>query len=291
MGIYDRDYERDFDQGGNRWQGGGFDMGARRSANTNLLLTLVAVYVCQFVFQPWFTSYLVLPSDWYLAPWRVYGLVTYGLLHDTSSIGHILFNGIALFFFGRAIEARYGSREYISFFLAGVIVAGLIWTVTEALTPGPGAVLLGASGGIAAVLLLFALNYPNQQVYIWGVLPVPAWLIAVLFVGGDLFGAMNRENASNVAYTAHLGGALFGFLYFRNRWTLAQWLPGSGFKMPSLKRRPKLKIHREEPASEKSDEQVDEILRKIQEEGQESLTAKEQKILQQASQRYQRRNR
>lgn len=307
MGIHDRDYERS-DSGG--WNGGGgggfgeasgFEPRMPTSANGRLLLTLVVVYVAQNLFFPTVTDWLSLPSDWLPdRPWRAYGLVTYALLHSTQNIAHLLFNGIALFFFGRSIEQRLGGREYLTFFFAAAAFGGLAWSVAELANGGPrAATLVGASGGIAGLLLFFALCYPNVQVYLMGVLPVPAWLMAVLFIGQDVFGAMNRSG--NVAYWAHLGGALFGYLYFRYGWRLSDLLPdgqggsaSGGFELKKLfKRRPNLKIHRdeEEDAPDPADDRVDEILRKIKTDGQDSLTREERRVLEKASRRYQKRPR
>ncbi|MEQ8849334.1 rhomboid family intramembrane serine protease [Botrimarina sp.] len=300
MGLYDRDYGRSYDTGSG-WRDGGSPGGLTlpASANGRLLLLLVLVYVAQWVFGRSFTSALVLPADWVYAPWRVYGLVTYGFLHNPNDITHLLFNGLALFFFGRSIEARVGGREYATFFVAAVAFAGLVWSLVElgvGFERGLVPELLGASGGIAAVLLLFALWYPNVQVYLMGILPVPAWLMAVLFLGFDIQNALQRSG--NVAYTAHLGGALFGFLYFKFGWRLSGFLPGGAghkgtdFDLKSLfKRKPKLRVHRddEESPTTSTDDRVDQILRKIQQQGQASLTAEERRFLERASRRYQQR--
>lgn len=309
MGIYDRDYERGYNQGGFGGGGsGGFDLNASRSANTNLLLALVAVYVAQLVFSPGLGDLLALPSDWLNRPWRVYGLLTYPLLHSEQNFNHLLFNAIALFFFGRAIEPRLGGREYLTFFFTAAAFAGVIWTISELasgganrvlLTPqgavaAPASQLIGASGGIAAVLILFALWYPNAQVYLMGIVPVPSWLLAVMFIGGDVYNALYRPTAGNVAYTAHLGGALFAYLYYRNRWRLSDTLDGwfgGEWKLPSFKSKPKLRVHQEEDdvPTDPDDKQLDAVLAKIQREGQDSLTASERRVLQRASRRYKQR--
>ena len=302
MGLYDRDYGRGdggrADGGwdtGSGWRDGG-NQGGRGGGgswtnNSKLLLAMVVAYFAQVTFEPWFTDLFSLQANWFAQPWRVFDLLTYGFLHSTQNIQHLLFNGIALFFFGRAVESRYGSREYLAFFCVAVVGAGLIWSLSETFSGnGVHASLVGASGGIAAVLILFALNYPHQKVLIWGVLPVPAWLLAVLFLGQDLLGAFQR--VGNVAYTAHLGGALFGYLYFRNRWRVSDWLPSGWLKMLSFKSGPKLKIHAEQPEIEDStDDRLDEILEKIQRSGKESLSRDEQRYLEKASRRYQKRRR
>ncbi|MEO1496323.1 MAG: rhomboid family intramembrane serine protease [Planctomycetota bacterium] len=318
MGIYDRDYGQSggfggggFGAGGGGMGGGGFggfDPNSARTANTNLLLGLAAVYVAQLVFSPTLGDLLSLPSDWLSRPWRAYGLVSYALLHAEDNIMHLLFNGLALFFFGRAIEPRLGGREYLTFFFCAAAFAGLVWTVSELATgganrvlltpagpvPAPASQLVGASGGIAAILILFALWYPNVQVYLMGILPIPAWLMAVLFLGGDMYNAVFRPMAGNVAYTAHLGGALFGYLYFRNQWRLSgslDGLLGGDWKLPSLASKPKLRVIKDDDdtPADPDDEKLDAVLAKIQSQGQDSLTASERRILERASKRYKQR--
>jgi membrane associated rhomboid family serine protease len=293
MGIYDRDYERadQYDDSP------GFHLGGSWSWTTSLVIVMFAVYGVQLATQPaqgggagWFTSLLSLHADVVKQPWLAFEFLTYGFLHDVGDLKHILFNMIALWMFGRSVESKYGRHEYLAFFLVAVVFAGLCWFASELVANRQlvEAQLLGASGGIAAVLLLFCFNYPHQQVFIWGVLPMPAWVFAIFFVGMDMFGATGHMGG-NVAYTAHLGGALFAFVYYRMGWRILNWLP-QGWKMPKLGRRPSLRVL--DPAEDEDDsteEMVDNILRKIREHGQDSLTRGERRILEEASREYQKR--
>ncbi len=109
-----------------------------------------------------------------------------------------------------------GRTGLLAFFLVAVVFAGLTWVLSEwvanrALLPIP---MLGASGGVAAVVVLFCVRFPRQQVQVWGVFPLAAWILGVIYVGQDMLGAMGagRADGANVAFTAHLGGALFAFL-------------------------------------------------------------------------------
>ncbi len=290
MGIYDRDYERQEYYGSSP----GYHIGGTRTLTTNLVIAMAVVYLVQVLTQPgqgvagWFTETFSLHADVFRRPWMCFELLTYGFLHDPDNILHILFNMIAFWFFGRPVEMRYGRREYLAFFLTSIVVAGLVWVGSEYIANGRAVpiTMLGASGGISAVLILFALNFPRQYVYIWGVLPLPAWLFAVLFVGYDILGAMGR--ADTVAYTAHLGGAAFAVAYFQFRWRIGGWLP-TNWSLPKLRRRPKLRVL--DPSDDdqrgSGDDEVDEILRKIKQHGQDSLTRRERRILEEASRQYQ----
>jgi membrane associated rhomboid family serine protease len=271
-----------------------------RSLTTNIVLFTCGVFLVQLLTrgnppdQGWFTDLFALHADLLKKPWHFFELLTYGFLHDVRDLKHIIFNMITFWFFGRAIETRYGRREFLTFYLLAIIIAGLIWMfgamiVERSLTPHGGG-LVGASGGIMAVLVLFCLNYPREMILIWGVLPVPAWALGILYVGQDLFGAGGRPLGGDmhIAYTAHLGGALLAVLYYQFHWRLESFLPGGDW-LANLKPKPKLRIVDADSPDESTEAQVDAILQKIQEHGRDSLTRKERRILEEASRKYQKR--
>ncbi len=117
----------------------------------------------------------------------------------------------------------------------------------------------------------------------------------------DLLGTQSSE--SDVAHWAHLGGAAFGFLYYKTGWNLFRLWPSGwsarSFRIPG--RGPKLKVHREadeteEPADDylttgRIQQRVDELLEKISRSGEASLTAEERQFLAEASRRYQQQRR
>lgn len=295
MGFYDRDYQR----GDYYERQPGFHLGGQRTLTTNLVIVMFVIYVIQIATRDtstrsdgWFTNLFSLHASVVKQPWHFFQFLTYGFLHDVWSVQHIIFNMIALWFFGRSVEYRYGKREYLSFFLVSVVAAGITYLGGELVAhrdlhniPS----ILGASGGISAVVILFCLNFPHQILYVWGVFPIPAWVLGILFIGQDIFGAMGRKGVEGpaIAFTAHLGGALFAFLYFQSGIRLERLLPSSSM-VQRLQPKPKLKVHDPESAEE-TDQAVDEILKKIQEQGRDSLTRRERRILEEASREYQKR--
>ena len=114
--------------------------------------------------------------------WKFYQLLTYGFLHDPTNLQHILFNMLGLFFLGRDVEYRYGSREYLAFYLVAIVIAGLVWSIVEILSGSQGSMLGGTSGGVTAVVILFRMNFPHRQVLLMFVIPMPMWVAALLFV-------------------------------------------------------------------------------------------------------------
>jgi membrane associated rhomboid family serine protease len=282
MGLYDREYSRGPEPG--------FHLTAPTSATVQIMLLTAAVYVAQLAIGERFDDLFALKADWFTRPWTCYQLLTYGFLHSTRDIGHILLNMLIFFMFGRELEYKYGRREFVTFYLAAIVFAGLAWSLSEyAYASSVGAQqfasrvqTVGASGGIAGLVALFALNFPHRQVLLFFVIPMPMWVAAVLGLGYDVMGAVNRTGA--VAFTAHLGGALFGLLYYHFKWKLSNFLP-SNLAMPRSK--PRLRVHAPNDESENENDEfgdkVDAILQKIQEQGQDSLTWNERRLLEQAS--------
>lgn len=142
-------------------------------------------------------------------PWQ---MLTYALLH--GDFMHLLFNSIALWSFGGAVEHRLGARRFLVFFVACVLGSALAQLLTLP-SSGPGQALtptVGASGGIYGVLIAFAMFFPRaRMMLVFPPIPMPAWLLVLLFIAADLALGFGRV-ATGIAHFAHLGGALTGVL-------------------------------------------------------------------------------
>lgn len=132
-------------------------------------------------------------------------LVTHMFMH--GSMSHLFFNMLALFFFGPQVEALWGHKKFLFFYLfcgLGAMVSHLIL--------GGGSAVVGASGAIAGVLLAFAMIFPDAKVYLL-IPPVPLkakYLVLIILII-DLYMGLNVAS-SRIAHFAHLGGAFFGLL-------------------------------------------------------------------------------
>ena len=225
---------------------------------------------------------------------QVWRLLTYAFCHERSGVWHILFNMIALFWFGVTLETMYGQREFLLFYLAGAIISGLAHVGLGLLT-GSGVAAIGASGAVMAVLMLFAIHYPRHTIRIFWFFPLEVRWIVVLYVIYDLHPLLlalaGDQFQSGVAHAAHLGGLAFGFVYWKfdlqleRYWDKLPKLRGAG---PSQRRESIAPIRRSAEAQQ--DQQVDDILRKIAESGEPSLTDQERRILQRAAERYKRKH-
>jgi membrane associated rhomboid family serine protease len=293
MGIYDRDYYREEPKG--------FVLGGAQSIVTTLVIVNAGIFLVDWIFaEGAIRDALGLRANLLAQPWHAWQLLTYGFVH--GDLMHVVLNMWGLWVFGRDLEVVYGKREFLAIYLTAIILAGLCWLPVERMIVGetsagaPLSTVVGASGAIVAVLLLFVMHYPKRTLLIFGVLPVPAWIVAAMLVLGDITGlqtAMATRGAqSNVAFACHLAGAAYGALYYYTRISLGQLVP-SRWIGRALKPRPKLKVHDPggRPAGDNLDERVDQVLEKIHRQGESSLTREERRILEEASRRFQQRRR
>jgi membrane associated rhomboid family serine protease len=150
----------------------------------------------------------------------LFQLVTYSFVH--AGIWHIVFNMLWLWWFGATLEMDWGPKKFLEFYGFCVVGAALItvavsFTGLGGITPATSTV--GASGGILGILMAFGILYGNQEIMLF---PIPFSIRAKYFVMGiafiTLIEALNATGAhrgENVAYVAHLGGLLFGFIYVK----------------------------------------------------------------------------
>lgn len=282
MGIYDRPYYQD-DARSSGW--------SARTVVANLILLNLAIFVADVGFLDHrLSDWMALRSDLPSHAWRLWELITYGFAHSPQNLFHILFNMFGLWFFGRELEEIYGGRPFLMAYLTMILGGALLWLIAAlAMRGNELQTVVGASGGVMGLVILYACHFPQRQVLVWGVFPVPVWALAATFFAMDLLGMVGHAEASQVAYSAHVGGALIGYLFYRTRWSIDRVLPSTHWwrrmKGPKLKiRAPQYDDDNEDLAA-----RVDAILEKISREGEASLSSRERKVLEDASRRYQRR--
>lgn len=147
----------------------------------------------------------------------VWQLATYIFLH--GGLFHLLFNLFALWIFGCEIERSMGSGRFIQYFFITAIGAGIC---TVVFTPGLFVPVVGASGGIYGLLLAYAWFFPERYIYVWFLFPMKAKHFVLLF-GAIEFWSSLGGTGSGIAHFAHLGGILFGLLYF-NYYRIWKWI-------------------------------------------------------------------
>ncbi len=162
-----------------------------------LILANGLVYLVSMSNPAVLDSWVLIPA---LLPSRPWTAVTYMFLH--AGLAHIFFNMFTLWMFGPPVEARLGGTRFISLYFVSGISGALLSLVT------PGIEIVGASGAIFGVMLAFAMFWPRQKIYVWGIIGAEARVMVVIFVILSFF-------ESGVAAWTHLGGFVGGWLYLR----------------------------------------------------------------------------
>ena len=184
-----------------------------------LMIVLIAVFAVQCVdlvyLRTSMQSWLALTADG-LRHGFIWQLITFQFLH--GSFLHLIFNLLALWFFGRFVEQVLGARRYLFAYLGCGALGGLLQGVLMLLLPqNYGGVLVGASAGTSALFAIFA-RLESQSVVRWNfMLPIRAQtlLTASLFIA--LFFTLVPADGG-VAHAAHLGGLLAGIGFVRLGW-------------------------------------------------------------------------
>jgi membrane associated rhomboid family serine protease len=234
-----------------------------------LIVTVGAFFVQQTVSG--FGDALVFVPAWALTrPWSI---VTYMFLH--GGLMHLLFNMLALFFFGPRVEERIGSRSFTTlYFLSGITGALASFFLAR------GAPIIGASAGVFGVMMAFAHFWPDTPILVWGIIPVPARMLVIITTVIALFSGFTGAS-SGVAHFAHLGGYAGAFLYLlwldRSRTRFKRQVhaptPADTRRLAGYKAIDRSKIH------EVNREEVDRILDKINAQGMDALTPQERLFL------------
>ena len=202
---------------------------------------------------------------------------------------HLLANMLMLFVFGTAVESRMGSRNFLTYYLfCGIGAAVFSLLLAGILAVGP---FVGASGAVLGVAVAFAMFWPDAELIVFPLpVPIKARTLVIGLVALDVIGSQLWGN-DGIAHIAHVGGALFGYLFFRvqslSRRASAQppravervVMVQSGSSEPEQRTpitpmRTRRRVDADPVAAE-----VDRVLDKISEKGISSLTPAERRFL------------
>ena len=232
---------------------------------------------------------------------QIWQLITYQFMH--GGFWHLFFNMFMLWMFGASIEEIFGSKKFLVFYLLAGVSAGLLQLFLSPLLGGAYAPTIGASGAVFGVMLAYAIFFPDNLIFIYFLIPVKAKYFIGFLVIIELF-AVN-DIMSDVAHLAHLGGALFAFLFimfdknsyvslknvFRRSYFYKSSSSNDFFKNPfsnSSKSKADIEEAEYQDINQKVDTdvtqaEIDKILDKISQSGYQNLTDREKHILFQAS--------
>lgn len=260
-----------------------------------VLFLLVSLGSFFFSISPQYLSrWFVLSDDFDTLLFRPWTLITYGFLH--FGFFHILFNMIWLYWFGQFVLNLFNGKRLLTIYLLGALFGGLLFVLSYNFFPvfsENRGYLIGASGAVTAIMVFIATYAPNTEVRLF-TFTIKLWHIALFLFLLDLVRIPSSGNAGGLM--AHVGGAIFGFVYatqlakgndigkwFENfmDWIANLFKPRTKKPFKTVHRTTQPAPQRSKPKEAKSDHQkkVDGILDKIGKSGYESLTKEEKDFL------------
>ncbi len=262
--------------------------------NVAVFLVLAVVNVFSFLLKSGvstqsFTTYFTLPATLSAFIYKPWSLISYMFLHD--GFFHILFNMLWLFWMGNILHEYLGNkRVYQSYFLGGIF-GGIIYMLAYNIFPAFSeakhvSYALGASAGVLSVVVSVATLLPDYQIRLLFFGDVKLKWIALISVVLDLISIPNGNAGGHIA---HLGGALFGFLFIKYLYTNTVFDKFFDKIGNLFSKKSKLKVHYKTTQNgnsvniKVSQQEVDLILDKISKSGYESLSKREKEILFKAS--------
>jgi len=195
---------------------------------TTLMVITIGVFVLQQVLN------VFLPGvggrgNFFLSEWfalsgdhfrqlKVWTVLSYGFLHSTAGLWHILGNMLGLYFIGRILEPMLGRERFLFLYLGSTLIGGLVYLAFHFSDPQ---LVVGASAAVFGIMALFCLLRPEQPItlLLFFILPItikPKWLFRIalgISIGGVIL--YELPGTTVVAHSAHLGGMIGGMLYFR----------------------------------------------------------------------------
>ncbi|MEM7295695.1 MAG: rhomboid family intramembrane serine protease [Pseudomonadota bacterium] len=187
---------------------------ALMATNVVIFVSYVGLFQNERALYAFFADYALIPAA-VSEGQRLGGFLTSMFLHGGWM--HLLGNMLFLWIFGDNLEDEFGHFGFLIFYLATGVGAGFAHWFAD---PSSAIPTVGASGAIAGVMGGYLLLFPKARVdilfffiIIIRIIPVPAWLMLGLWFGIQLFNGVGSDlSGGGVAYWAHAGGFVLGFL-------------------------------------------------------------------------------
>ena len=176
----------------------------------------VAMFLVQ-LFAPVVTDVLGLRPIFVVRYFWIWQLATYMFLH--GGVFHLVFNMLALWMFGTDLERRWGTRFFLKFYAVTGVGAAVLTVLFSLLPFAPAQQLLranviGASGAIYGLLLAYALYFPDRQIYMYFVFPIPVRVFVAII--GTIAFLSSLGDSGGVASATHLGGLAVAYVYLKS---------------------------------------------------------------------------
>jgi len=242
-----------------------------------ILIANVASFLIGSIAGGAYLRFFGLVPESVLTRFYIWQLATYLFLH--GGFFHLFFNMFALWMFGSELESIWGTPYFLKFYFLTGIGAG-VFTVLSSFHGGTtGIPTIGASGAVFAVLMAYALTFPNRQIYLYFLFPIKAKYLMMIFFLIEFIASFRYVN-DGIGHFTHLGGMVIAYFYLR-KGRVARTVFGS---LEKEKKRRKIRVVRKsEVERDRLQREVDRVLDKISKEGIEKLTREEWDTLNRAS--------
>lgn len=236
-------------------------------------------------------SYLAVPSNGMALLTRPWTLVTYMFTH--KDFFHILFNLLWLYWFGKIFISYLTEKQLLSVYLLGGLAGALLYIVSFNIFPGlqdqaASSMALGASASVMAVVMAIAFLAPDYKIYVILIGPVKIIYVAII---AFILSSLVDFSVNTGGKIAHIGGALFGYLFsLQNNKGKDITIGFSRFMdrfFSLFNSRKKMRVTHKKPVTDHdyngkkaaTQKEIDRILDKISQKGYDSLSKEEKEIL------------
>jgi membrane associated rhomboid family serine protease len=261
------------------------------------IVTLIGILLVKPELSDFTLNLFSVPSSLSALLTRPWTLITYMFLH--KDIWHIIFNMLWFYWFGKIFLEYLDQRKLVAVYLLGGISGALLYIISFNIFPAFSGVVaesvaIGASASVMAVVIAISAYVPDYtvQLFLLGRVKIKYMALAIF-----VFTSIMDFSVNSGGKLAHIGGAIFGYLYTMN---LRQGKDiGKSFNkiidsiVTLLKPKKKLKVTHKKAANEyeynktKAEHQaiINSILDKISKGGYDSLTKEEKETLFRESQK------
>ena len=201
---------------------------------------------------------------------RIWQPFTYLFIH--KDFLHVFFNMFVLWMFGSELESIWGRKSFLRYYFTTGVGSGLIWLVLN--LSNANHTLAGASGAVYGILLAFGMLFPNRTVYLYFLFPIKVKYLVMFLVATEFILSMNTT--SDISHITHLSAVVIGFVYLRYIW---RW-KDIRFSIRKYIREFGLTVqYQKETRRAKLQQEVDQILDKINTVGYDGLSKEEKETL------------
>ena len=184
-----------------------------------LLLIYGAIYILELLFEHWLKIPVVPALQLYPLKFKnfhIWQIFTHPFIHNPRAPISFLINCIVFYFFAAPVERALGSKRFLILFYLSAL-GGALCGLAFSSVSGFNAPFLGMLPGLLSLIVVFGLSNPEATILLMFILPIKAKYISYGTVLITLLTFLAKANPHG-AY--HLGGILFGYIYFKGPGTL-----------------------------------------------------------------------